>query len=560
MFAWEGERAVRVAEGQRFDMSPQVLALSLARSGGPDAPVQPLARLLQAPGSPRPFVPCAVVAHKAKQLDDGLLAAVEVALQRSGAKALRAVLTAIADALEAACPRAAAVADAARQLGGGPAVRESLRAAAAPILERWEKAPEAQPLGFYTWSAELRQVWRQDRFLQQDLVQPTALGLSPADAAALHSFVNSTPPVRDALARRLALQARLTNPPHAPSVLEPLQLAGDRTTRLLPASESPESSLAEQLAGAGVKVCGVDLMAEVVRRVRAGELLLEPGEGSGWYAHCQWALQPLLEPQRAPEAARLRLSNDYAQCLEGLFTALLAGTRESHAKQLHVAKLRRRVGGRPGVVALSPSLSVEPLAEYYLRRSQAYSFVLGVLREHFSAEELAAMHRLREAGPVEQPLAAELEEMVQLFQGLHDVVMHELGFPRPNSNAYAEAVELEARRWLADVASDADLLVDSRAMVPVFHDPQSGLYKVWCAVGFAEGTLQVAYSELPEHMPEESDGSPVRVAAMKDECSYVYPVFVEAQTRRLLGRREFQQLCDAHSRPEEIKDALEALQ
>eukprot|EP00727_Mastigamoeba_balamuthi_P011002 m51a1_g6524 hypothetical protein (563) ;mRNA; f:304043-305944 len=562
MFVWEGVRPVREVSGHRFDLSRQVLALR-TESDGPNAPVQPLSALLpqqQQQQQQQAFVSGAVVAHKAKQFDDGLYAAVEVAVQRSGQRAKRGILAAVADALEAACPRAAAVADVARQLGGGPAVRESLRAAAAPMLERWEKASEekGKPLGFYTWSAELEQVFRQDRFLQQDLVEPAELGLSVDEATALHTFVNSTPAVRAAVAKHLELPARMTNPFHAPSILEPLQLGGDKRTRLFPASESPESTLTERLVNAGVQVCDIDLMAEVVKRVRSGELRLEPTERSGWYDHCLWALQPLLEPQRTPEAAKLELSDDYVECLEGVFKALLATTRETHVKQLHIPVPRSMCMQPRNTLLLFPSLSVEPLAEYYRRRSQSYQFILDVLRNYFSGEELSSMHRLRQTGAVETPLVAEIEEMIQLFQGLHDVAMHELGFPRPSSDC-SGAAEAHARKWLAGVGADADLLVDNRMMVPVFHDPQRRLHKVWCVVGFATRRLQVTYVEEPELIASEGAAG-VRVSAKKDVYQYQYPVFIEAQTRKLLNRAEFQALCNQHSHPEDIKKALAALQ
>eukprot|EP00727_Mastigamoeba_balamuthi_P013292 m51a1_g8586 hypothetical protein (148) ;mRNA; f:51199-53438 len=107
-------------------------------------------------------------------------------------------------------------------------------------------------------------------------------------------------------------------------------------------------------------------------------------------------------------------------------------------------------------------LSVEPL-EYVLVRS------------HFTEEDLVGMRRLRKAGPVDQLIMAELEQIVQ-------VVMHELGFPRPEDRV-SDAPEAAARRWLGDICEDEDLLVDNQMMVPAHYDANTGRYKVWCFLG-----------------------------------------------------------------------------
>eukprot|EP00727_Mastigamoeba_balamuthi_P013294 m51a1_g8588 hypothetical protein (274) ;mRNA; f:60183-62623 len=153
-----------------------------------------------------------------------------------------------------------------------------------------------------------------------------------------------------------------------------------------------------------------------------------------------------------------------------------------------------------GSVALAQACCSGNVDAYYLRRAHSYQFVLGVLRSHFpvTVEELAGMRRLREAGPVDKPLVAELEQMVELFQGLHDVVMHELGFPRPEDRV-SDAPEAAARRWLGDICEDEDLLVDNRMMVPAHYDANTGRYKVWCILGFATCSLEANSSRVRAH-------------------------------------------------------------
>eukprot|EP00727_Mastigamoeba_balamuthi_P012624 m51a1_g7985 hypothetical protein (581) ;mRNA; f:74701-76743 len=539
MLRWEGDTAVLQQQGLEFDLTEQVIRITTDdTSASTELRSLPLRR-----GALRGFLPAALAAHKAKQVDDGVYAAVELAVQGSARLGKQRVLAAVADALEATAPSAAAFADIARHLGGGPSVRPSLAAAAAPILEQWLGQQTGKPLGFYTWSAALEQIYRQDKLAQQPLLDLLPSG----DAEALCRCVRETPAVRTAVEQNMALYARLTNPHDAPSALEPplcLQ------TCLYPPSVSPEAILQERLRSEGVDPFSIDLMAEVARRVRAGTLSLRPSEESGWYAHCLWAIETLLRPRDTPEAHKLEMSDGYVDHLESLFKATMAATRETHVKQLQLISKGIRCPEPPEKVFVFTELKVEPLAEYYLRRSQAFQFVLSVLRHHFSAEELAGMHRLRESGPVAKPLVDDLEEMVLLFQGLHDIAMHELGFPRSQGHFHSDAAERAALAWIEDAENDPDLCVDNRMMVPVSYDGTTGLYKVWCVLGFTERRLVASWSKEPRRMGSGS----VDVALCGRQYTAFRPVFAEAHTKRLLSRKEFQKLCDGD---EDIREILQ---
>ena len=84
--------------------------------------------------------------------------------------------------------------------------------------------------------------------------------------------------------------------------------------------------------------------------MRSGEVNLEPTGESGWYDHQTWSLEPLVVPDRTPEAARLELGKRYRKHLEDLFRGALALARETHVKQLAVAgaAVPGRCNGRSG--------------------------------------------------------------------------------------------------------------------------------------------------------------------------------------------------------------------
>jgi hypothetical protein len=117
---------------------------------------------------------------------------------------------------------------------------------------------------------------------------------------------------------------------------------------------------------------GFDLMKELIRRVRAETLDLTPTAESGWYDHQLWSLEPLIVPDRTPEARRLRLDRGYREHLVKLFKGTYALMRETHAGQ--GAGGRGGYGGTVGVpIFLAPGLTAEPLFTTYRRRARRES-------------------------------------------------------------------------------------------------------------------------------------------------------------------------------------------
>ncbi|MCZ2342468.1 MAG: hypothetical protein LC104_11845 [Bacteroidales bacterium] len=413
-------REVRYEGGVlRLDLCPQVLSVEAAEHWS-DPAEEPLAPT--PPADPGGFVSAATLLFKAKQVDDGLLAAVELAARQGVGRLpgrdpwLRSVLQRL---LEAASPdpeAVAAVAGAAA-VGGDPQhLPDALRPVTERSVERFLASPlRSRPLGFYSWSDPLRETFRQTRLLQTPL--------PPGPAAALAGAVGSDPDVRAAYLTLLRLAAGLTNPPDRPTLLDTTR-GHDRS--ILPAARSHEVTLVERLFPESPPPEGFDLMAELVRRVRAGKLSLRPTADSGWYDHVTWSLAPLLEPNDTPEGGRIRPGPRYRLMLEDLFKGSLALARETHAARL-------RLGGIKGidetVVDVYSALTVEPLPEVYRRRAAAYRFVRGVLDGAFGADAVAGLRRLTPDGPTSASLADELASAERLFEGAYRVACREIGHP-----------------------------------------------------------------------------------------------------------------------------------
>jgi len=180
------------------------------------------------------------------------------------------------------------------------------------------------------------------------------------------------------------------------------------STSFFPPSEAHETNLAKALFGSKPIPANFSLADEMVKRIRAGQLDLKPKPNSGWYDYQTYALEPLVVPERMPEAKRLQLDESYRKELIGLFKALLALTRETHVKQLEVPTLGAAAPPPFVRLKISPDLTVEPLATYYLRRARSYRFVREMLQQSFGPEALGELQRLTAAGPVNLSLDTEL--------------------------------------------------------------------------------------------------------------------------------------------------------
>ncbi len=528
--------------GVRYRVCREGQRLGLAVAERWSADVSPSVRDVAGGGA---FTSAAVLALKAKQVDDGLYAAVDLAAQRGAGVfcGRRAVLRTLLERVSADGD-AHAVIEAAASLGENapcksPAV-EALRAAFLADPSR------SKPLGFYTWSEDLGRVFRQDRLLQSDVSRSR-------DLRAVTEAIRADPALRASYEACLRLPERLTNP-LACADLRGLMGALDdgrsfETTRplaLFPASRAHETELVNRMyPGNRLIPDDFDLMRELIRAVRSNELDLTPSDASGWYDVQTWALETLVAPERAEEARSVELAPSYVEHLEELFRGILTATRETHIKQLDVPPFGS-AAPRVTKLQVAPQLTVEPLVTYYKRRADAYRFVRAALAEAFGEEALGTLHGLRSTGRVTEPLGVELTSMIRLFDGAAATAMHELGIPTTGDRAAFAT-------WRGG-EGDPDVNADLRAMVPVFFDVDRCKTKVWMIVGWERRSLFASFARPPR--VELLGNANVEIEPSSSFHPVATPVMAEAYVSRLLDRDEFRAHCDRHRTNEAIVAAL----
>lgn len=509
------------------------------------------------------FVSAAQLMQKAKQFDDGLYAAVELAAQDglgdfAGKSALLSTLTA-ALSKESSTRTGGVVAGAALLGGAIQEVPASLYSIAAYEATEFDKDQlRSKPLGFYTWNDRLTAIFRQDRLLQTELLH----GDGPD--AAVQALRNDVA-ARKTYTAYMQLIERLTNPSNYDDLRKYVADAGpmpsDAKLRIFPPSRSYEAALVLQmfdrkvLPDGNVIPEGFDLMNELIARITSGRLDVTPKPDSGWYDHQTYALAALLKPELPGEPDRLRFDAGYRKHLTEMFKGALALARETHVKQLESPSVTTSAlrPEQPRVkITIRPEFTVEPLAEAYRRRADSYRFVRAVLEEAFGAEALKKMHRLTADGYVELDLAAELQRMTEIFDGAALVAAREAGLPTVDTKLPAKSQSADTYlEWAASLASDDDLGRDARMMVPVFYDTVRKKTKVWVFLGWQARSVTFRFSGLPSVKVFDSAGNsadgpvgPELIWQSSSELVYT-PVMAEVYVSKLLDRDEFRKHCDA---------------
>jgi hypothetical protein len=242
----------------------------------------------------------------AKQFDDGLYAALDIACYRGelgfGASAPDFIASLFASLPEKSPARAFLAG--ALELAGKPqklsAEEEQAKAQYLALFNADQR--RSKPISFYNWTPELQKVWKFYRYLQSDSM---AQSLPDDLSATLRKNESLLAPYRDIN----AFYFKLTNPPL--DRLRPL-VEFDAAGNLLPATNTPttrtifppstsrEVVLFEMLFAKGLPP-NANMMSELIRHIRSGKVDLTPKPGDGWYQYQAYALESMLLPVKTPE-------------------------------------------------------------------------------------------------------------------------------------------------------------------------------------------------------------------------------------------------------------------
>ena len=509
---------------------------------------------------------------KAKQFDDGLFAALEQHWLQAHANGISGDLNWL-QKLAGSLPqdsRAAAYLAVGLQVAGieVPATNQS---AVAEFRSRFESdLLQTKPIGFYAWNESLRRCYRVGRYFQMEFendawITPLLQALRQ-DQELLAGYRQIT-----------ARWARLSNSPTRISLLDLVDhpdtesLARFKHERqitsslvsLFPPGTNRESELVRRLFPRGFSA-KADIMQELVQAIRSGTIDLTPTPLSGWYDYQVYAMETLLVPKRGEESQHLLLTANYQRRSLEAFQALITKRKETHI-------LRSESGVKaptsaPPLKHFTPRLRLEPAVTYYLRMARSYRYLKQALREFVDEPSQQQLFGLTEHGTRGRLLFEELADMERLFYGCFALSAEDLGLAiRVNSDEQTEVESgrIDAEKWIAEFASDPDLAVDTRVIVPVAEDFRRNVMSTWGTLGVRFARLKAEY--IPEAPPQVKSGdNPNWTPLTPDqlsEATYLIPVdefaSVQIPSSWILNRAEFRELCSGAANREEILKRLQ---
>jgi hypothetical protein len=495
---------------------------------------------------------------KAKQFDDGLYAALDLAYYRG----LRDRLTGHVELVRRIYEQVGQGSPAAPYLAAGLAqagvtVEVTDKAARDEYVRSFQANELAsRPIGFYTWSEDLKACFRFLRYFQRPFARH-----EEDVRAALAAALARDPALRGDYRKAIHFYEKLSNRAGCQSLLD--ARGAGRPVAFFPPSTSREGVLFEKLFPQGLPP-DADLMAELIRRIRFGEVDLKPRPNSGWYEYQVHALETMLLPEKGEEKDKLLLTRAYKKRMLEAFKALITKRRETHLRHIPLTLGGTAMPPPPMPEKIKPRLRVEPCPSYFLRTARAYAFLANFLEAAVGKEGLQTLHGLRQDGPREAVLYTELHNQRDLFYGLYLICAEDIGL-KP-SFAAGEPVDQErcrkrAAEWLPKAFKDRDLAVDTRVIVPVYADLGRNVTRVWATLGVRLAWLDASYARPPHVKPIEGEGDWQEVErARLDSAKYIIAVDefaeVELSTLRCPTREEFRALCDRAQTREAIIKAL----
>jgi hypothetical protein len=529
-------------------------------------------------GSRRQILPSVnLIDGKAKQFDDGLYAALDLAYYAGHDEVLRSHVDLVRQIAEQVGPDspAAPFLAAGLELAGVivPVVDVKERER---LLAEFEASPlRSKPLGFYNWSPQLAECYRFLKYFQQPFwIRGEEF---PEIASALAAAVQKNPTLLADYTRAVRFYSRLTNPPVALTLLDVTETADagalvaaqlkahlHAAVAIFPASTSREQRLFDRMFPLGFPE-GADLMQELIRAVQRRNVDLAPQAQSGWYDFQTYALETFLLPGRSEESRKLLLTARYKERMLDAFDALITKRRETHIRQLASAD-SASVEAPPRLEELAPRLRLEPNATYFLRTARAYAFLQVFLEETVGKDFLAQIRGLQEGGTRETNLAVELDAQREMFYGFYLLSLEDIGLSPALMEGELEDDESARRRaldWLNNFAADRDLAVDTRVVVPVAVNLLRGTTRLWCTAGVRLARLEVAFNRQfpPSVRAAGSDGDWRQFDGELNKSTYLIPVdeflSVEIPSLNCPTREEFRRMCDEAKTTDKLAELLQ---
>lgn len=407
----------------------------------------------------------------------------------------------------------------------------------------------ALPQGFYDWTPQLTDAYRQIKVLSR---RP-GFFVGREDAECLNQeIINQIDRAIDGDSRLqetynaiFGLYSRMTGKPEGKSCL-------------FPSAELPDQEFFKQLSFEMQSDLPEGLGRLLVQAVREGRVRFVPDADSGLYIRQMHEITPLV--LRDSEEFRKLLVNDkYAEILENEFISQWAGTRHTHIGHISFEDTLQACARHNAPIVIQPELSVEPFATSYERMRASLDFLGETIRTTLP-EVLDRKRLMNDGSRADIPLGEELEEMKLLLKGLELTSKDSIHLPYQNGDAKI-AID-KASSWLGDAQNDADLNRNTAIFVPIIRTTDGSRQISYIDAGFKTIDVDVSYRNKPS---VDISGAKRFFGGYEFEgSSFRFPVLVHREVRvpyeRLINDRGLRELLNGQFTESELDSVVQRLE
>jgi len=407
------------------------------------------------------------------------------------------------------------------------------------------------PQGFYDWSPQLREVYKQIKILAREpgflvgsednerlngkIMRDINQGIEGSDA-----LLNSYNAI-------LEVYSRMTGKP-------------ENKVALFPSAELPDQKFFKKLSFELQSDLPQGLGKLLIKAVRQGEVNFVPKADSGLYVRQMFEIIPLVL-RDSPEFKKFLVNDKYQEILENEFISQWAGTRHTHVGHTNFGEML--IGSSMPYnepISIYPELKLEPFATSYERMRESLAFLEETIREYLP-EVLDRRRLMNDGSRTEISIGKEFEEMKPLLRGLELISKDSIHLPYKDERA--QEAQKKALTWIKDAQNDKDLNRNMAIFVPIIRTTDGSRQISYINAGFKTIDVDVSYHDKPKI---EIDGSEERFGLRHKFTSkrHHFPVLVHREVRvpyrKLINDRKLRDMLKGSFTELELDDIVQKLE
>ncbi|MEK6884352.1 MAG: hypothetical protein AABY22_32270 [Nanoarchaeota archaeon] len=346
------------------------------------------------------------------------------------------------------------------------------------------------PQGFYDWTQELRNFYKQLKTLA---ARPgTFFGRTDEEfdrelMREIHSAIEGDSLLQENYNKITGLYSRMTN-----------ELNIGDGYGLIPPARLPDQEFFIRKSMETQSDIPNGLGLALVEAIKNREVDFSLNENSGLYI---WQINEILPLvlRDSLEFKRYLVGDRYGKKMESEFISQWVATRHTHMGHTDFRQMLFGCSSapEPDPIDIAPNLIVEPLVTGYEKMTASLKFLENVLIDNFGDEFLEKRRLLHDGSRQDKNIGEEFGYMGSLLNGFAVVSRDSLHLSYKN-NENLDVARKTALSWVKNAKNDPDMNRNVAIFVPIIRETSGERQIAYIDFGFKTTDLTVGYRDKPE--------------------------------------------------------------